>query len=165
MTPSAHQPLPRRRINAIRLASQRHTSHSPTVHSPLMPTECQPDHFHTAQKNLMRILNTCVACVIALLQPLHASAAPVPDSKLAYVGEWVGTSMRLNISQDGKIAYKRTGVDLKVDITIELAAFDGDNFSAGVGPFRTTFLVSQPPHSKGSRIKMVVDGVELTKVD
>ena len=113
----------------------------------------------------MRILIAYVACLISLLQPLNAAAATVPDSKMAYVGEWVGTNMRLKIGQDGKIAYKRTGVELQVDVNIELSAFEGDNFVAGVGPFLTVFLVSKPPHSRGSSTRMVVDGVELTKVD
>jgi len=44
-----------------------------------------------------------------------------------------------------------------------LKDFDGDNFSAGIGPMSTTFVVSKPPYQDKGRWKMVVDGVELTK--
>lgn len=113
----------------------------------------------------MRTLNAFMVCWILSLQPMHATAAPVPESKMAYVGEWVGTHTRLKIGKDGKIAYKRTGAQTKVDVILELSAFEGDNFSAGSWPFRSTFIVSRPPHSKGSLTRMVVDGVALTKVD
>jgi hypothetical protein len=113
----------------------------------------------------MRTLNASIVCLILFLQPMHATAAPVPESKLAYVGEWVGADMRLKIGKDGKIAYKRIGVETKVDVILELSTFEGDNFTAGPWPFRSTFIVSRPPHSERSLTKMMVDGVVLTKVD
>ena len=113
----------------------------------------------------MRLLATCVVILTALVRTEDASAAPVPESKAAYVGTWEGTNMRLKISQDGRISYRRTGSELNVDVNIELSAFEGDSFIAGVGPLRTVFNVSRPPHVKGSTKRMVVDGVELAKVD
>lgn len=113
----------------------------------------------------MRTLNAFMVCWILFLQPMHATAAPVPESRMAYAGEWEGTHTRLKIGKDSKIAYKRTGVEIKVDVILELSTFEGDNFSAGPWPLRSTFIVSRPPQSEGSLTRMVVDGVALTKVD
>ncbi len=74
--------------------------------------------------------------------------------------------MNLTIAANGKITYKRVySSEKNVDLSIELARFNGDNFDAGVGIFNTTFVVSKPPARFGGKIKMVVDGVELTKID
>lgn len=78
--------------------------------------------------------------------------------------------MALTIAADGKIDYTRdykegTGSAKKhIDLNIELKRFDGDNFDAGYGIFQSTFVVSRPPTAEGETMTMVVDGVELTKL-
>lgn len=94
-----------------------------------------------------------------------ALADPVPADKLAYVGTWTGKDMRLSLSRDGKIAYKRDQEKKKVDLSIELLGFKGNDFDAGFGFMRSTFVVSKPPHRDGKVWKMTVDGVELTRED
>lgn len=101
----------------------------------------------------------------ALLLPHAAFADPVPKDKLHYVGEWTGKQMRLYIAKDGKIEYERKREGKSVDLNIELKGFNGNNFDAGVSLIRSTFVVTKPPHRVGSQWKMVVDGVELTKVE
>ena len=101
----------------------------------------------------------------ALLVPQVCFADPVPRDKLHYVGEWTGKQMRLQIAKDGKIQYERSREGKNVDLNIELKGFNGDNFDAGVSLIRSTFVVSKPPYRVGDDWKMVVDGVELTKVE
>jgi hypothetical protein len=102
------------------------------------------------------------ACLLAPRAVL-AEPLPVPAEKAAYIGEWVGKDMRLNIAKNGQIDYKITRPNKKVDMSIELLRFSGNNFDAGYGVISTTFVVSKPPHKEDGKWKMVVDGVELTK--
>jgi hypothetical protein len=103
-------------------------------------------------------------CLLAS-QPSFADPVPVPANKAAYVGEWLGEKMRLKIHQDGKVEYKRDQPGKNVSLSIELQCFDGDNFDAGWSVFHSTFVVSKPPHRVQGKWKMMVDGVELTKVE
>ncbi|TFW33824.1 hypothetical protein E4O92_05605 [Massilia horti] len=110
------------------------------------------------------------ACLLTS-QPSIATPLPVPADKSAYIGEWRGEKMRLNIQQDGKVEYKRErpGKNSKgrkiIDLNIELLGFDGNDFYAGYGIVSTTFVVSKPPYRDQGKWKMVVDGVELTRVE
>jgi hypothetical protein len=103
----------------------------------------------------------------AALLPLAAQAdpVPVPAEKMAYVGDWQGKDMRLQLAKDGKVKYKRNQPGKNLDLSVDLQGFNGDNFDVGVMLVRSTFVVSKPPHREGGKWKMTVDGVELTKVD
>ena len=105
------------------------------------------------------------AILAALLLPLAAFADPVPADKQAYVGDWQGKDMRLQLNKEGKVKYKRDRPGKKLDLSIELQRFDGDSFDAGGGFIGSRFVVSKPPHREGDKWKMTVDGVELTRVD
>lgn len=94
---------------------------------------------------------------------LVGCAKPLPPEKLAYAGEWRSSSMSLLITQDGNVMYKRKDGDMSKSINGPLQAFEGNNFVVGVGPVKTTFVVSTPPHEDQGTWTMVVDGVELTK--
>jgi hypothetical protein len=101
-----------------------------------------------------------------LLCAANGYAEPVPASKMDYVGTWQGKDMKLDIAADGKIEYSRLYSSKKdVKLSIELAGFKGDDFDAGVGIFRSTFVVSKAPVRVGKKIEMIVDGVVLTKTD
>jgi hypothetical protein len=106
-----------------------------------------------------------LAACLVVPQFSFAAPVPVPPEKAAYVGDWQGKKMRLNIAQNGKIAYKREQPDKQMDLNIELQGFNGNNFDAGALMIHSTFVVSTPPHREGNKWKMVVDGVELTKVE
>ena len=99
----------------------------------------------------------------ALATLLAACGVPVPADKAAYVGEWQEPSMYLLITQDGSVRYKRLQAGASKSIDAPLKGFVGDNFTVGVGPMTTTFVVSKPPHLDGDKWRMTVDGVELTK--
>lgn len=104
------------------------------------------------------------ACLCAA-QPGFAAPVPVPADKIAYVGEWLGKDMRLNIKQDGQVEYKRKQPGKDLSLSVDLQGFNGDNFDVGVSLIRSTFVVSKPPHREGGKWKMTVDGVELTKTE
>jgi len=105
------------------------------------------------------------AVFAACLLPLAALADPVPAEKLAYVGDWQGKDMRIQMNKDGQIKYKRDRPGKKLDLSLDLQGFSGDNFDVGVPFVRSTFVVSKPPHKVGDKWMMTVDGVELTRVD
>lgn len=112
---------------------------------------------------LLRLALTAAALLAA--QPSFADPVPVPAAKAAYVGDWVGENMRLNIHQDGQVEYKREKPGSKLDLHVDLQSFNGDNFDVGTSFLHSTFVVSKPPHREQGKWKMTVDGVELTKVD
>ncbi len=104
------------------------------------------------------------ASLVVLLGALLCGCGqPVPPDKLAYVGEWETPTMYLLITADGSVRYKRLRAGATTSLDGPLQGFDGDNFEVGIGPFRTTFVVSRPPYQDGDAWKMVVDGVELTR--
>jgi hypothetical protein len=103
------------------------------------------------------------ASLLALLLALAGCARPVPADRSAYVGEWRERSMYLLITADGSVRYRRLKGGVTTSIDAPLRRFAGDDFIVGVGPFRTTFVVSQPPHQEGGAWIMVVDDVRLTR--
>jgi hypothetical protein len=102
------------------------------------------------------------ACLFAA-QPSFAD--PVPADKSAYVGDWQGEGMRLNIHQDGKVDYKRNQPGKNLSLSVDLQGFNGDNFDVGFSLVRSTFVVGKPPHRENGEWKMTVDGVELTRAE
>jgi hypothetical protein len=100
---------------------------------------------------------------LALFGSLAGCGVPVPVEKAAYVGEWQESTMYLLITQDGSIRYKRLQGGASKSVEGPLKGFEGDNFDVGIGPMKTTFVVTRPPHQEGDRWLMTVDGVELKK--
>ena len=113
----------------------------------------------------MKTLKCIIAATFFCAANSFAEPVPVPASKTAYIGNWQGKDMSLSIAANGKVEYKRLSAKKNVNLSIELASFNGDNFDAGVGIFHSTFVVSRPPAKVGAKTTMVVDGVELTKID
>jgi hypothetical protein len=93
---------------------------------------------------------------------LTACGQPVPQEKAAYVGDWRAQTMALLLTRDGTVAYKRLEGGVMTRINGSLRRFEGDNFVVGV-PIRSTTFVKAPYQQAGAW-KMVVDGVELTRV-
>lgn len=110
---------------------------------------------------------TSVMLLGALAAPLlaHADPQPIPSDKRAYIGDWKGKDMELNIQAGGKLHYVRNQPGKNVNLSVDIIGFNGDNFDAGVGIIRSTFVVSKPPHQEDKKMKMTVDGVELTKAE
>ena len=105
------------------------------------------------------LLAIFLACLVA------ACGQAVPSDKSDYVGEWRAPEMRLVITREGHVEYERRRGGSSTSVNAPLLGFDGDNFSAGLGFLRTTFIVSKPPYREGALWKMVVDGVELTRAE
>lgn len=95
---------------------------------------------------------------------LAGCAKPLPPERVAYAGQWRSPTMSLLITESGNVNYKRVDGGMSKSVNGPLQAFEGDNFVVGVGPVKTTFVVSMPPHEDGGAWKMTVDGVELTRV-
>ncbi len=100
---------------------------------------------------------------ILLVSLLLGCSDPIPTDKLHYTGEWQSQEMYLLILADGTVDYKRLKDGGSVSINAPLKEFKGDNFDVGIGPFSTTFQVSEPPHQEDDQWVMVVDGIRLTK--
>lgn len=103
------------------------------------------------------------AALVSLLLLLAACGEPVPLARASYIGDWQAENMRLVITADGRVMYERREGGASKSIKAPIRSFDGDNFSVGIGPFSTTFVVTQPPHQSNGAWKMTVDGVELTR--
>lgn len=98
------------------------------------------------------------------LLALAGCAKPIPPERSAYVGEWEADAMALLITQDGRVAYKRLfGSSGSKSVSGPIQSFEGNNFIVGIGPVKTRFVVSVPPHEVRGEWKMTVDGVELTR--
>lgn len=110
--------------------------------------------------NMRRFL---ILAVLVML--LSACAKPLPPERSAYAGHWQSQTMNLLITQEGSVEYKRADGGTSTSVNGPLQKFEGDNFVVGIGPFGTTFVVSAPPHEDGGEWTMVVDGVELTRVE
>ena len=96
---------------------------------------------------------------------LFACSKPLAEDKQGYVGEWQSKEMQLLILQDGTVAYKRLKGGGTTSINGPLKEFSGDDFIVGILFLTTTFDVSQPPTQVDGQWQMVVDGVQLTKVE
>jgi hypothetical protein len=109
-------------------------------------------------RTAVTILALCTLLLVACGQPL-------PQDKREYAGDWRADQMRLMITPEGRCEYERRkpgGASAQISAPIQ--RFEGDNFVVGLGPFNTTFVVSKAPHIADGKWKMVVDGVELTRV-
>jgi len=105
-----------------------------------------------------------LAILVAALPILAACGQPVPAEKAAYAGEWRAPTMSLVLTRDGTVHYKRVNGNNTTTIDAPLRRFEGDNFVVGIPFMSTTFEVSKPPYQEAGAWKMVVDGVELTRV-
>lgn len=108
-------------------------------------------------------MNAMRAFALLLCMLLAACAKPVPPPKATYVGDWRAENMVLQISAEGFVNYERRNGSNRTTINAPIQSVEGDDFVVGVGPFKTKFVVSKPPHLEGNAWKMTVDGVELTR--
>jgi hypothetical protein len=105
-----------------------------------------------------------IVTTILVLLFLSGCGIDVPEEKSNYVGAWESKEMSLLILQDGSVKYKRLKKGGTVSVTGPIQEFQGDDFVVGIAFFKTTFEVSNPPYQEDGEWKMVVDGVELTKL-
>lgn len=98
---------------------------------------------------------------------LLGCAKPLPSEKLNYVGTWVSEDNRVNmmITPEGRIEYSNNQPSRSSSLSSPIKEFNGNDFSAGVGPFSSEFKVSKPPHQdQQGNWFMVVDGNILARV-
>ncbi len=106
-----------------------------------------------------------VSILIALALILSACGIEVPHDKGDYVGRWRHPDMSLWITAAGHVEYRRAEGNVNTSVSGPLKAFDGDDFEVGIGWMSTRFDVSEPPHRDDGEWRMVVDGLELTRVE
>jgi hypothetical protein len=106
-----------------------------------------------------------VATIPVLVLLLASCAKPLPSEKLSYVGEWRERTMYMLISADGSVHYKRVKGRTTTSVDAPVKEFQGNNIVVGIGPFTTTFVVSETPHQDGQSWVMVVDGVRLVRTE
>lgn len=104
------------------------------------------------------LMTSMLACLL-----LAACSKPLPPEKAAYAGYWRAHAMALLITVGGNVEYTREEGGKRTSINGPLQKFDGDNFTVGIGPLKTTFVVSAPPHQDQGDWHMTVDGVDLTR--
>lgn len=109
---------------------------------------------------LLAALAVCVTGIVAS----GCSGIPVPADKKEYVGEWRGVGTTLTITPDGGVDWKRVSGSGSRSVTAPIQSFSGADFTVGVWIFTTTFKVQRPPYQQGGRWKMVIDGVEVTRL-
>jgi hypothetical protein len=96
---------------------------------------------------------------------LSGCGIPVPEDKRDYIGLWEAPNMSLLITQDGLVKYERIKRGASTKISGPIKEFQGDDFVVGLWFIKTTFRVNRRPYQEGSQLKMVVDGVELIRVN
>ena len=101
--------------------------------------------------------------IFLLIAFLSACGDPLPQEKLGYAGEWRSETMWLQILEDGSVSYQRVKKGITTKVNGPIQEFQGDSFVVGFGPFKTTFVVSKPPHMSNGKMQMVVDGELLTR--
>lgn len=94
---------------------------------------------------------------------LLACSKPLPSDKTQYAGDWQSDNMSLLIQANGRVDYSRHKDGVSTSINGPIKEFNGNDFSVGIGPITTTFIVSEPPFETNGHWQMVVDGVRLTK--
>ncbi|MFH4156799.1 hypothetical protein [Acinetobacter bereziniae] len=99
---------------------------------------------------------------------LTACGKPLPVDKQNYSGTWQSEDGRVNlmITPEGRVEYSNKQPNSSSSVSAPISKFEGNNFSAGVGPLSTEFKVSQAPqqNAEGSWT-MTVDGHVLNKVN
>jgi hypothetical protein len=105
---------------------------------------------------------TCLAVGLGIVLAA-CTPVPVPEDKLSYVGNWQSETTSLSITREGRISYKRQEGNSSSSVDAPLKAFNGNDFEVGIGPIKTTFVVSQVPQQQDGAWTMVVDGTTLRR--
>ncbi len=103
--------------------------------------------------------------ITVILLVVMGCGQPLPDNKLDYAGEWQSAEMGILIEPDGTVTYKRLTDMGATSVNGSIQGFQGDDFVVGLGPFTTTFTVSETPNYQHGEWHMVIDGVRLIRVD
>lgn len=109
----------------------------------------------------MRLILT-IAVLFGMLL-IAGCTKPIPPEKTSYIGRWQNESVFLLITPEGRVEYRKVRGSTTTSLKAPIKEFVGDSFEAGLGPFSTTFVVSEPPHQEQGVWRLVVDGEVLTR--
>jgi hypothetical protein len=101
--------------------------------------------------------------VMAAVLGLGGCSKPLPGDKANYAGDWRSAEMRLIITANGRVDYKRSASGGNRSIEAPIQKFEGNDFIAGLGILNTRFVVARPPTLINGVWTMTVDGVELSR--
>ncbi len=108
---------------------------------------------------------TIIIVIICIMLFFNCSSKPVPEDKRSYIGKWSGREMYLEITHSGRVSYNRKVNGINKSVNAPIQKFEGDDFIVGVWFIKTKFNVNKPPYKKKNVWKMVVDGVELIRIN
>lgn len=104
--------------------------------------------------------------IVATLALVAACARPLSDDRKAWVGQWRDDEATLQITADGRLAWKREAGGTTTSIAAPIQQLTDQRIVVGVWFMRTTFVVGKPPRQREDGVwTMVVDGHELLKAD
>ncbi len=63
-------------------------------------------------------------CALAAPMVAQADPQPIPAAKRAYIGDWKGKDMELNIEAGGKLHYKRNQPGKNLDLNVDIIGFN-----------------------------------------
>jgi hypothetical protein len=106
-----------------------------------------------------------LAALLVAAALLAACAKPIPAEHRDLVGLWEGPGMQLQISADGRLAYRRQKGSGNVSIDAPIQEIGANRFTAGVGPMTTEFRIDRAPRLENGAWTMTVDGVALRRRD
>lgn len=102
-----------------------------------------------------------------LLVGALAGCSKIPDAQRAYIGEWQGANIKLKVTRNGWVDYRREADDQRVGEAAAggLAGFDGNDIVIGPNMSQRVFTVpvTAPPHQENGRWTMSVDGVKVSR--
>ena len=104
-----------------------------------------------------------IISIILFILLISGCSEPLPLDKLYYQGDWQNDNVRLLITKEGKVSYRKVIDGTTTTIDAPIKSFIGDNIEVGVGWFTTIFEVSAPPQQVDGLWLMTVDGYRLTK--
>jgi hypothetical protein len=106
-----------------------------------------------------------LAALLVAAAWLAACAKPIPAEHRDLVGTWEGPGMQLDITADGRLAYRRQKSNGNVSLDAPIQEIGADHFSAGLGPMSTQFHIDRAPRLDNGTWTMTVDGVALHRRD
>jgi len=107
----------------------------------------------------MRPLALCAVLLTARL----AAAAPIPEDKQAYVGEWEGHGVTLSISAGGQVAFEKASGAFSRKLSGFFTGFDGNDLKMNALITTLTIKVQEPPHQDRGVWLMTVEGAQVLK--
>ena len=136
---------------------------------PKMKSEERAEALGKLNQSSYQYIASAKTRVEAVLKTRSAEKAQQDGEEMAafraqFVGTWKAVGMDLTMTKDGSLDYKRLKDGVERKVTAPIKAFRKNEFEAGMLGINTTFRIDKPPYQENGVWKMVIDGVELTRV-